>query len=607
MYKDYFGFSDLPFSIAPDPNYLYLSEQHKEALAHLLYGVGDHGGFVLLSGEVGTGKTTICRALLHQMPDHCEVAYVVNPRQTDTELLRSICDEFGIYYFYEGQGSNYLVDLINEHLLALHAKGQNAVLIVDEAQNLGVDVLEQLRLLTNLETDQKKLLQLILLGQPELNELLAKPELRQLAQRITARHHLKALTEGDVSAYVAHRLQIAGFRGSLFSAEAIKLVYRKSKGIPRIINVICDRCLLGVYSTNGNQVTVDISKRAVGEVLGMNAKNQQLATSDGLKVLPRKYAAVVGLAAAFLIGLIMLDGYGFTPSTEPNTTRQVTFNSEDSVSEEQAERINAGAELNSQLGPSRLNSQPSKDSLLTTKEQLLQRLAKRIGFEGDASGNVCDSLYQNGFRCLARTSELNTILLLETTIVAKLPHSVLPPNQLQGEADSQWVMLTALPGKHVEVEFANQQRLALPPATLAAAWPAEYYWLWQPPQNYRQSLSLGEADEFVSWLSAALSRFEQGSAQYDLENDTRLTDSSTTLQRSGFLLSAHPSSVDSVVSTGLLRRLNQAKQKLKLSAPGVPQELAHILARPFSKSAIVPDASSLAMRDSVDPAFEKAQ
>jgi len=274
MYIDYFGLKEKPFSIAPDPNYLYLSEQHKEALAHLLFGVSAHGGFVLLSGEVGTGKTTVSRALLHQMPERCEVAYIINPKQTDTELLQSICDEFGIYYYYEGQGNNYLVDLINEYLLGVHANGKNAVLIIDEAQNLGTDVLEQLRLLTNLETDTCKLLQLVLLGQPELSVMLGRRDLRQLAQRITARYHLQPLSLQETQEYIAHRLTVAGYRGKLFSLESIKLIYKASRGIPRVINIVCDRCLLGAYSSNAQLINSAIAKKSAEEVLGPGSTNR---------------------------------------------------------------------------------------------------------------------------------------------------------------------------------------------------------------------------------------------------------------------------------------------------------------------------------------------
>ncbi|MEW6715703.1 MAG: AAA family ATPase, partial [Nitrospirota bacterium] len=210
MYNDYFGFKETPFSIAPDPRYLYMSEQHREALAHLIYGFNSDGGFVLLTGEVGTGKTTVCRCLLEQIPQDSSIAFIINPRLSVDELLATICDEFGIKYPERNVSIKVFVDLLNAYLLDAHAKGRKAVLIIDEAQNLSANVLEELRLLTNLETNQRKLLQIILLGQPELRKKLSKPELRQLSQRIIARYHLGPLSRKDVSAYVTHRLAIAG-------------------------------------------------------------------------------------------------------------------------------------------------------------------------------------------------------------------------------------------------------------------------------------------------------------------------------------------------------------------------------------------------------------
>jgi general secretion pathway protein A len=267
VYNHHFGFSEAPFSIAPDPRYLYLSEQHREALAHLVYGIGDHGGFVVLTGEVGTGKTTVCRCLLQQVPEHIDIAVIVNPKLNAHELLQTICEELGVAPAEDNPSSKNLLDALNTFLLATHARGRNAILIVDEAQNLAPDVLEQLRLLTNLETNERKLLQLILLGQPELNTLLAQPSLRQLSQRITARYHLRPLARDEVASYIEHRLAVAGGRGHLFTRAAIAQIFHYSKGIPRLINLLCDRALLGVYSENGSEVDLAMVRRAAAEVL----------------------------------------------------------------------------------------------------------------------------------------------------------------------------------------------------------------------------------------------------------------------------------------------------------------------------------------------------
>lgn len=266
MYLEFFGLQEKPFSIAPDPRYLYMTDQHKEALAHLTYGVGDEGGFILLTGDIGTGKTTICRDLLNQLPKDVDVAYVTYPRVSASEMLEAVCDDLGIDYA-DGSSVKVLVDRLNHFLLESYARGRHTILIIDEAQNLDDEVLEQLRLLTNLETNEKKLIQLILLGQPELNQKLAQHSLRQLAQRVTARFHLKPLSYTEMAAYIEHRLYIAGFRGELFSRSAMKHIYAKSQGIPRLVNIICDRAMLGAYTHDQFQIEYPLAAKACSEVM----------------------------------------------------------------------------------------------------------------------------------------------------------------------------------------------------------------------------------------------------------------------------------------------------------------------------------------------------
>ncbi|MBT5922245.1 MAG: AAA family ATPase [Cellvibrionales bacterium] len=283
MYQNFFGLHEKPFSIAPDPRYLYMTDQHREALAHLLFGIGDEGGFILLTGDIGTGKTTICRSLLNQLPDNADIAFIVNPRLSVNELLQSICDELGIDYT-DSSSIKVLVDKLNQFLLEGYASGRNTILIIDEAQNLADEVLEQLRLLTNLETSEKKLLQLILLGQPELNDKLAQDNLRQLAQRVTARFHLLPLSAEETTAYIKHRLHIAGFRGELFSRAALKHIHSESRGVPRLVNVICDRSMLGAYTKDSIEVEYPIVLEACKEVLGREGRRAAAQRSSGMSI-----------------------------------------------------------------------------------------------------------------------------------------------------------------------------------------------------------------------------------------------------------------------------------------------------------------------------------
>jgi general secretion pathway protein A len=265
MYTQHFHLSEPPFSIVPNPRFLYLSAQHREALAHLLYGIGVGGGFVVLTGEVGTGKTTLCRCLLDQLPEDVDLALIFNPRLNSRELLAGICDELRIAH--PGKASlKQLIDLLNHHLLEAHARGRRTIVLIDEAQNLRFDVLEQIRLLTNLETNQAKLLQIILVGQPELNRVLERPNLRQLAQRITARYHLRPLSRRETGDYLRHRLAVAGNRDRLFTRAAIRAIHARAGGIPRLVNLIADRALLGAYTLGRDRVNGFVARKAAREL-----------------------------------------------------------------------------------------------------------------------------------------------------------------------------------------------------------------------------------------------------------------------------------------------------------------------------------------------------
>jgi len=268
MYLRYFGLNEAPFSITPDPAFVFLSPRHRDALAHLLYGIGEggSGGFVQLTGEVGTGKTTLCRCMLEQIPDGTHIALLLNPLITPRELLATICEELEIDISGASDSTRLLVDRLNRYLLDAHARGERVVVVIDEAQVLSPEALEQVRLLTNLETSKEKLLQIVLLGQPELRELLQRRNLRQLAQRITARYHLSPLGPEDTHLYIGHRLQVAGAQRNPFKRSAMKAIYQRSKGIPRLINIIADRSLVAAYAKERADVTAAMVHEAANEV-----------------------------------------------------------------------------------------------------------------------------------------------------------------------------------------------------------------------------------------------------------------------------------------------------------------------------------------------------
>lgn len=491
----------------------------------MIYGVGEQGGFVLLSGEVGTGKTTICRAFLHQIPEYCELAYVVNPKQSETELLKSVCDEFGIYYFWQDQGSNYLVDLINEHLLSLHSQGKSAVLIIDEAQNLKPDVLEQLRLLTNLETDEKKLLQLILLGQPELNKLLAQNELRQLAQRITARFHLNALNENETRDYILHRLKVAGFHGLLFHEDALKKIFNASHGVPRLVNVICDRCLLGVYSTGGNLVDETICEKAIEEVVGPSpAKRWRF---------PFRIAAASLLVSTGIV-LMILRMSGANSSDLTATTTLSSASVEPTA-------------VDASLGMNERNS-------------LLLKLARASGFvrNGKPSDNDCLAFAEQNLICQEGRGGAASIMNLGTPALAFI--------ETNESADvSGWVLLRAEPGQRFTVEYPNGHVEQRSPATLANIWPVNYDWLWRPPEGYRNTLSLGEKDQYVTWLRNTLRAYKRVESPASEPGDQALG-------RISYLVSngIDTNGLDKPADPVLLRAINQAKLDFEIGSPGLP-------------------------------------
>jgi general secretion pathway protein A len=484
MYENYFGLSEAPFSIAPDPRYLYMSQRHQEALAHLLYGVNGDGGFVLLTGEVGAGKTTVCRCLLQQIPESCDVAYIFNPKLTVEELLSTICMEFGIAYPAGNNSIKVFVDCINAYLLDAHARGRHTVLVIDEAQNLSPDVLEQMRLLTNLETNRRKLLQIILLGQPELADMLARPELKQLAQRIIARYHLGPLSRAEVAAYVRHRLDIAGAKRPLFPLSVMNRLYRLSRGIPRVVNVLCDRALLGAYVQGKERVDRATIDQAAREVFHKPASRP------------------LGIPNAIAFALILLVGttagamvYHYAqPGTdgaagEPGLLNRSGEKSANSVKDVKPPVATLAA-LRWPAAAARANSHALADSALL----------HAWGAESQG-GDLCKEARRYDLRCrIARGS-------LDDLRTANRP-AVLHLRDANGE--DFYATLTRLDGANASFSVGGETQ-TVPIAALAGQWSGEHTLVWRAPPDMA-TIHPGARGAAADWLARELAQLHGRSA-----------------------------------------------------------------------------------------------
>ncbi|WP_313311571.1 AAA family ATPase [Pulveribacter sp.] len=503
MYAPFFGLEHPPFSIAPDPRYLFMSERHREALAHLLYGLDAGGGFVLLTGEVGTGKTTVCRCFLEQIPDSCNVAYIFNPKLTVPELLRSICDEFGVPHSPATPGAETVkdcIDPLNDFLLGAHAAGRSSVLIIDEAQNLAPDVLEQLRLLTNLETSQKKLLQIILIGQPELRAMVAQPSLEQLAQRVIARYHLAALSRAETAQYIAHRLSVAGLRGPLpFDRRALAQVHAITQGVPRRINVLCDRALLGAYSRGERQVRGATLRQAAREVFGTGspargagAQRRWLAGGAGLLA-----GAGATLAAVWALGLVTWPtGVASPASTATATATAASAPASVAAPAGAAAAQPAGAPAAPTLTQF-LQSQPEPATAEAAAWRTLAR-AWQAEVPSDAP-DACAALAGQGLRCFrSRRASLSLLRLIDRPVLLTLQ----PP----GGGPEHVVVLQALQGDSAELAGAGGTTRSVPLAELAPLWHGDIATLWKAPANLPASGDLMASSAAAAWLDRQLAR-----------------------------------------------------------------------------------------------------
>jgi general secretion pathway protein A len=564
MYAAYFNLASPPFAVTPDPRYVYLSENHREALAHLQFGIQQPGGFVQLTGEVGTGKTTLCRCLLEQLPPQADVAVILNPRLGVVGLLATICEDLGVAYPSESLDTiKTLVDALYGYLLNAHARGRRTVVIIDEAQDLSPEVLEQVRLLTNLETSTEKLLQIILIGQPELTQLLARRELRQLAQRITARYHLTPLSRAETVSYLRHRLRVAGGEEGLFTAAAERQVYRFSGGIPRLINVLCDRALLGTYALERRRVDGDMVRRAGREIRGEIAqasRSPRLGWTAGLGVAALALTGAMGGTLLYQ-GILHwsipwpepagVHGAG-TPAVEEmrlaGASRRLIHGSVETPVRSEAPSIPQPRLAEVLAGPG------GQDDDHAAFSRLLSLWG--VAYRRSASGLGCDAAKAQGFECVFRVGSWNRLRRydLPCLLELSLPGGGRRHVALVGLRDESAVM--AVGGRLQEFPLIEIDRY----------WDGGFILLWKPPPFDARLLAPGMRGEAVQWLRKTLDAADgvSGAAARSDLFDADLTRRIMAFQRSRSL------NPDGRIGLETLTQLMRAVRE-----PGTPSLSAH--------------------------------
>ena len=564
MYSAYFGLTENPFSLTPDPRFLFMSQRHREALAHLLYGMGERGGFVLLTGEVGTGKTTLCRSLLEQVPEGVEVALVLNPKQTALELVASLCDELNVSYPPATESLKVLIDLLNLHLLEIHAKGRRTVLIIDEAQNLSTDVLEQVRLLTNLETTTQKLLQILLIGQPELQTMMAQPELRQLGQRITARYHLPPLLLNETAAYIQHRLEVAGCKRNLFTKGTLHLVHRLSGGVPRVINTICDRALLGAYAKQRDRVNRRLARKAASEVMG-----------PGLLLRPRR---LFGWAVALLVLLILGAGWQFLDW--PIIPKQAIV-TEEKLPKSAPAVGPAGGEVPLERGEENVEAQATPPESLETNVTSDSSGEAETEDAGDASTivgdlleagevktdkdsafailfkqwqtvypvlpgmTICERATKGGLRCFNGRGNWTTLRNLNRPVILEL---------IDGNQRRHYAAVVLMEERDITLDFGTQQ-VTLDRAGIEPFWFGDFTILWRPAPLDSSVIKERDTGHDVLWLRSQLDRLEGTQGRPDAPSPSPLFDDMLKRRVMDFQR-AHFVKADGIVGEQTLIQLN---------------------------------------------------
>lgn len=481
MYTSFFGLKEKPFAITPDPRYLFMSERHAEALAHLMYGVNEAGGFVQLTGDIGTGKTTLVRTMLEKMPQHADVAVILNPRVSPLELLLSICQELGIAVSEQAAASvKALVDVLNEKLLAAHARGRRVIVIIDEAQNLSTETLEQVRLLTNLETASAKLLQIILIGQPELRDVLAHSGLKQLAQRITGRYHLAPLSRDESVAYVRHRLKIAGATGEIFSNGALREAHRVTAGVPRLINVVCDRALLGAYTEDQHRIDAATVRRAASEVFGKSIASPWVAWAGAAAAL-----AALGMLGFGVAQLLPIEA----ASNNTVAAAQIVPAAATPVS---LPAPPAAADMGTLLADA-----PTPSTLPAAFGTLMSLWG--VSFDSGAAP-PCEQAAMRGLECVYQKGSWGQLRILNRPAILSLTDDA---------GRSHQVVLTALSDQSAHVALganATPQEVSL--ASLSRYWLGDFLLVWRPQVSGQRTLAVGMRGDQVRWLRESLGRVQ---------------------------------------------------------------------------------------------------
>ena len=537
MYSEFFGLNEKPFAITPDPRYLYMSARHTDALAHLLYGISESGGFIQLTGEVGTGKTTLIRSVLEQLPAKADIALILSPQLTTVEFLETIVQELRCPPPTERTVKGH-IDVLNSHLMQAHSEGRRVVLIVDEAQTLSPELLEQVRLLTNLETSKQKLLQIILIGQPELRELLDRPEMRQIAQRITGRYHLEPLRKDETRAYVSHRLRVAGTQTDIFTKSAINALYRYGRGIPRLINVIADRALLAAYTKDQRSVDAKLVSAAASEVFGVRRKAPWWPFATG-----------VAGAAAIVFGVSNLGNTPVLPEPVPQQFLGAPAASPPPAPSQTAalalDVVAATPASDPAAAPPPHESAPHElptlaklredpKFALTTDAAIAELLAIWGAPYDPARGEPCIQAQERGLRCLyQRRGTLSELRRVNWPAILSL---------VGADGTEQPVVVTALGYDHVQL-LANGSTFELPLAELSYYWFGDHLLLWRPGKAPGRDLMPGANDEGVHWLRETLALLAGESAAVESSTlyDTALEQRVRAYQR------AHQLTIDGIV------------------------------------------------------------